>query len=189
MALSDVAALARNWRKAMYRAGWAVLFTVVFAAAMSVSLESRFGLYVAVDGALGLGFALTRKKRLVSPSLALEGLFGLVAGGVAFTFSGTSGFVWVVLCWALASTVVKIATATTLRRLVAREWLLLLGALNSIGLAVVLLLVARSDAALGGALALYSLIAGVLNLLLAMRLRSWCQRGAIPLRFRGVHGY
>ena len=107
-------------------------------------------------------------------SLIFEGIFSIAAGIGAFLLPGLTALALVVLiaAWAIVTGIIEIVAAVRLRRVITGEWLLVLAGIASTAFGVLLLL--RPGA---GALALlwwigsFSLLFGVLLMVLAFRMR------------------
>jgi uncharacterized membrane protein HdeD (DUF308 family) len=171
--------LARNWWALALRGLFAILFGVAAFAWPSLTLAALvilFGAYALVDGV----FALIAAVRAAEAHerwwlFVLEGLAGIIVGIITFVWPGITALVllYLIAWWALVTGVLEIAAAVRLRRVIRREWTLVLGGLASVVFG--LLLLYRPGA---GALAviwligIYALVFGVLFLMLGFRLRG-----------------
>jgi uncharacterized membrane protein HdeD (DUF308 family) len=171
--------LARNWWALALRGLFAILFGVAAFAWPSLTLAALvilFGAYALVDGV----FALIAAVRAAEAHerwwlFVLEGLAGIIVGIITFVWPGITALVllYLIAWWALVTGVLEIAAAIRLRRVIRREWTLVLGGLASVIFG--LLLLYRPGA---GALAviwligIYALVFGVLFLMLGFRLRG-----------------
>ena len=88
-----------------------------------------WGAYALLDGI----FALVASVRAAGQherwgGLLLEGIFGILAGVVAYAYTGMTAMVLVYLIagWAVVTGIFEIATAVRLRKLVTGEWRLAL---------------------------------------------------------------
>jgi uncharacterized membrane protein HdeD (DUF308 family) len=169
-----------NWWALGLRALAAILLGIIALAMPGPTLAAIvivFGIYAIIDGVLAIIAAvrgIRRKERW--GAMLLEGIVGIVAGGIAI-FSpaiGALALTYLVAAWALVTGALEIAAAIQLRKVMTGEWLLLIAGLLSIVLAV---LVAAFPGM--GALALvwwlgaYALAYGVISLVLALRVRTW----------------
>jgi uncharacterized membrane protein HdeD (DUF308 family) len=107
----------------------------------------------------------------------LAGLAGVVVGILTFAFPGLTAImlVYFIAARALIIGIVEIAAGVALRKEVSSEWFLILKGILSVLFGLVLF-VAPGAGALAMVLLMigaYAIIAGVLLLLVAFRLRSW----------------
>ena len=134
-------------------------------------LITLFAVYLIVDGL----FALIAGGRARSWLLILEGVLGLAAGIVAALMPALTVLVliYLIAAWAILTGIIELGAAYRLRRIIANEWLLILGGIASIAFGLVLAANPTSGAVtlvwLFGA---YMLLFGALALGLAMRLRA-----------------
>jgi uncharacterized membrane protein HdeD (DUF308 family) len=174
-----------NWWALGLRAVAAILLGIIALAMPGPTLAAIvivFGIYAIIDGVLAIIAAvrgIRRKERW--GAMLLEGIVGIVAGGIAI-FSpaiGALALTYLVAAWALVTGALEIAAAIQLRKIMTGEWLLLIAGLLSIVLAV---LVAAFPGV--GAMALvwwlgaYALAYGVISLVLALRVRTWTHANA-----------
>jgi uncharacterized membrane protein HdeD (DUF308 family) len=189
----DADTLARNWWAVLLRGIAGVIFGIATFFAPDISLTAivlLFGAYALVDGVLSIVAALRNRdatRRWWVP--LLEGIAGVVAGGLTFFWPGITALalLYVIAAWALVTGGLEIAAAIRLRKIITREWLLILGGIASIALGVLLVLFPGP-----GALALvlwigaYALIFGALLIALSFRLRSLDRSGRLPAQHRTV---
>jgi uncharacterized membrane protein HdeD (DUF308 family) len=177
--------LASNWWLLLLRGIAAILFGVlafVWPGITLLTLVIFYGAYALADGVLAVGAAVMGPGG-AAPRwwLAIVGALGIFAGLLTFMWPGITALVLLLLiaAWAIASGVFQILGAIRLRKEIANEWLLILSGLLSIVFGIVL--VAQPGA---GALALiwiigtYAILAGILSIALAFRLRPYNPRGA-----------
>lgn len=180
----DVSTLAQNWWAVLLRGVAGIIFGIATFFAPVISLAALvllFGAYALVDGVLALVSAL-RNRRTNEQwwVLLLEGIVGVIAGVVTFVWPGITALalLYVIAAWALVTGALEIAAAIRLRKVIDREWLLVLSGVASIALGVLLALFPGP-----GALALviwigaYALVFGALLVALGFRLRSWERSG------------
>ena len=172
--------LKRGWWLLVLRALAAIAFGVLTWIQPAISLAALvllFGVYALADGILGVWLAISgRTMNEYWWVLLLAGLVGIGAGILTFAAPGITALalLFYIAVWAIATGVLQLVAAVRLRREISGEWWLILAALASVAFGVILL--ARPAA---GALAVLSLIAayaivfGVLQLLLAFKVKSF----------------
>jgi uncharacterized membrane protein HdeD (DUF308 family) len=166
------------WWTMALRAGAAIILGVIAFALPGVTLAAivlLFGVYALIDGALAL-IAAVRELRNHGRwgVMAVEGVIGIAAGVIALLWPviGAFALTLLVAAWALSTGVLEIIMAIRLRRMISGEWLLLIGGVLSVVLAI---LVAVYPGV--GALAIiwwigaYALAYGIITLTLALRMR------------------
>ena len=167
-----------SWWALLLRGIAAIVLAVVAFAIPGITiafLATLFGIYALIDGVLAL-FSTFRAVKGHRPwgAFLFEGIVGILFGIYALVspFAAAAVLVTVVAIWALITGIFEIAAAFRLRRHIQGEWLLILFGVVSILFGI--LLFARPIA---GALVLvwfiagYALIAGILLILLAFRVR------------------
>jgi uncharacterized membrane protein HdeD (DUF308 family) len=175
--------LSRNWWLTVLRGLVAIGFGVLVFAKPGISLQVLvylFGLYVLVEGILGVSLAIQARNTIDSWGLLLLwGLLGIAVGILAFVKPDITALalIFYIALWAIATGVLEIAVAIRLREVITNEWFLILAGLLSVAFGA--LLIARPDA---GALAVLSLIGayailfGVLLLIFAFKVRGFVSR-------------
>jgi uncharacterized membrane protein HdeD (DUF308 family) len=172
--------LARNWGWVALRGLVALLFgllTLFNPGLTLATLVLLFGAYAFVDGIFMVVGAIA--KRADQPrwvAWLIGGLIGIAAGIVTFFMPSltAAALLGVVAAWAILMGVAEIVAAIRLRKVITGEWALVLA--GTLAVAFGILLIARPVA---GALALvlwigaYAIIAGVLLITLAFRVRNW----------------
>ncbi len=172
--------LKRNWWIVALRGVTSVVFGLValfWPGATLAVLIALYGAYALVDGVFSIASAVHRHG--TGGSLAplwLEGIFGLLAGVVAWVWPGLTAIVlvYVIATWAVVTGAFEIATAIRLRKEIEGEWLLGAAGLASIAFGLVL-----AFRPLAGTLALlwllgwYAIVFGafVIGLAISVRLR------------------
>jgi uncharacterized membrane protein HdeD (DUF308 family) len=174
-----VSAFAANWRALALRGLVALLFGLMvlfWPGLVLTALALLFGIYAVVDGVITFVPALRSPDRGARRSLPLvEGAVGIIAGLVAFLWSGStvSRLVYVIAGWAVVTGVLKILTAIRLGSEVENGWLLAgSGALSTL-FGILLVVLARSDVPflapfIGG----FALVVGLALIVFAFRLRE-----------------
>ncbi len=171
--------LARNWWVLLLRGLVAIAFGILAWLQPGISIAALvllFGVYVLVDGVLGVWSAIAgRKQNAHWWVLLLWGLVGIGAGILTFVAPGITALalLFYIAVWAIATGVLQIVAAVRLRKEIKGEWLLILGGLASVVFGV--LLVAQPGA---GALAVlwliaaYAILFGILMTLLSFKVRG-----------------
>jgi uncharacterized membrane protein HdeD (DUF308 family) len=141
-----------------------------------------FGAYLLVDGVFALVAGVTGRSWL----LILEGVLGIVAGILALLWPAITALVllFLVAAWAILTGLLELSAAYLLRRVLRREWLLVLAGLASVLFGILLIVNPRAGLLtlvwLTGA---YALVFGVILLVLAWRLRRMRgEAGTAPMR-------
>ena len=169
---------ARNWWTLALRGLFAVLFGIaafVWPTLTIASLIIIFGAYAIVDGIVALIGGIGGRNWF----FVLEGVVSVVAGVLAFIWPEVTALVLLtfIAAWAIITGIIEIVTAIQLRRVIANEWLLILGGVLSIVFGLFLFARPGEGAlaviwAIGG----YALIFGIILIALAFRLRGHAQR-------------
>jgi uncharacterized membrane protein HdeD (DUF308 family) len=171
--------LAQNWWALVLRGVCAVLFGVgafVWPGITVALLILLYGAYALVEGVLGVAWALVGRQAGSFPwGVLLAGLAGIAVGIVTFVSPGLTALalLYLIAAWAIVRGVFEVIAAISLRRELENEWLLALSGLLSVALGVLLMVAPGA-----GALALlwwiggFAIIAGILMIMLGMRLKS-----------------
>jgi uncharacterized membrane protein HdeD (DUF308 family) len=171
------AALVRNWWAVGLRGVLGIAFGLMALVWPGVTLETLvllFGAYMAVDGV----FAVVSGLRAAAHhdrwgTLILEGVAGLLAAAIAFVapIATLLLFVWLIGAWAVLTGVVLGWASLRLHPAHGR-WLMLLGAVISVGWGVLLLLQPIAGAVvMAWWLGAYAILFGITLVALAVRLR------------------
>lgn len=173
----------RNWSAVALRGGAAVIFGLAllfWPAPTLLTLIYIFGIFVLVEGVAAVvsGFSQPRGAG-TSWGLVAVGVIGILAGIATFIWPGITGLIllYVIAFWAISAGVIEIVAGLQLRQ-AANEWLLVVTGIVSLFFGLVLLF-----APVAGALAVtffigfFGLIYGVLQLVLAYRLRALQEAG------------
>jgi uncharacterized membrane protein HdeD (DUF308 family) len=175
--------LTRSWWLHLLRGLAGIAFGIaafVWPGLTILALTLLYGAFALADGVFSLGAALTGGTRDPADQaiptwwLAVIGLLGIAAGGVAFFWPGITALALIMLigAWAVAVGVLEIIGAIWLRERIQDEWLLVATGLLSVlfGLAI-LLRPGLGALALAWAVGAYALLFGVLHLAFAFRLK------------------
>jgi len=140
------------------------------------ALVFLWGAYALVDGAFAIAAGVKshgdNKRWWV---LLLEGILGVAAGLVAFLVPGITALALLILiaAWAMVTGAFEIAAAIQLRKYIKGEWLLALAGVASVLFALALLFNPAAGAlAVVWLIGAYSIVFGVLLIVLGVRLHS-----------------
>jgi uncharacterized membrane protein HdeD (DUF308 family) len=170
--------LAGQWWLLMFRAVAAVLFgllALVWPALTLAALVILFGAYALVDGIATLAMAIPSKGLSGFGSLLFGGLTGIAAGIWTFLYPGLTAIALlaVIAAWAIMTGIAAIAGAMALRKEISGEWPLpVVGILSIIFGFLLILRLGQGVVAVVWVIALYALLAGVIQMFLAFRMRQ-----------------
>jgi len=169
---------AKNWWNLLLRGILSILFGVMAFAVPGwtlLTLALLYGIYALIDGGLSVWFGVGSRTW----ALVLFGLLGIAAGifTIYVPWATAVALLYLIGAWAVVRGIFEIVTAIQLRQEITNEWALGFAGLMSIIIGLVFLL--RPGA---GALALvwligaWSIVAGLLLIKLALRVRSLPER-------------
>lgn len=184
-----VSFLSRNWGWFLFRGILALILAIMaftFPSAATFVFTALFAAYAFIDGIFSLISGIRGASRSAERwvSLVLSGIIGIGIGIVFVAWPGLSTTayalvkVFLVAAWAIITGVLQVGAAIRLRKAIRGEWLLgLTGALSLI-LGVVVFGYAMANpavavVAVGWMIGFYALIAGVVFILLALKLRNF----------------
>jgi uncharacterized membrane protein HdeD (DUF308 family) len=176
-----------NWWALALRAAAAIILGLIAFSLPGPTLAAivvLFGVYAITDGIFAIVAAvrgLRRKERW--GAMLLEGIVGVAAGVIALLWPGIGALalVYVVAGWALLTGTLEILMAVRLRKIISGEWLMILGGVLSIVLAVmVALFPGAGSLVLVWWLGAYALAYGIVAMALAIRVRRWAQVHPVP---------
>ena len=140
------------------------------------ALASLFGTYAVVHGILSVTAALGGRGQRGCVLLGLEGVIGLLAGGITLSSSQPApvAFVFLVWLWAIAAGTLRIAEALSLRKQIPGDVWLALSGVASVVLGVLLFSRRTVNGVVGLALviAIPAVIWGIFEILLGWELGS-----------------
>jgi uncharacterized membrane protein HdeD (DUF308 family) len=180
--------LARNWPLVALRGVAAVLFGLLTMFQPGIGLAALvllFGAYALADGILGVALViLHRNGERHWAAMLIGSILSIAAGVLTFFFPGITALalLFLIAAWAIVTGVAQIVTAVRLRKVITREWLLIVAGLLSVAFGVLLALFPGP-----GALAVvlwigaYAFVSGTLLIVLAFKLRSWVRRHPHPV--------
>jgi uncharacterized membrane protein HdeD (DUF308 family) len=175
-----VRSLADNWWLLLLRGLAAIAFGVLaffWPGITLISLTWLWGAYALADGIIALWAAFNAQGGDAGPRwwLGLSGVVSIIAGMLAFYYTGTTTLVLLmfIAVWAIIIGVLQIWGAIALRSVVPNEWLLILNGVLSIAFGVILMAQPSAGAlAFVWMIAWYAIVFGVLYIGLALRLKS-----------------
>ena len=178
MVRADAAWLARNWWAIALRGVAAIIFGIMALLMPAITLAALillFGVFAVVEGIFSVIAAVRGHSGAPRWFLLLEGVVGIAAGVVAFVWPGLTAIVllYVIAAWAIITGVLEIAAAARLHNRIRGEWWLVLGGILSV-VAGVWMMRSPGSGALAVVLLIgaYVLLFGILQVVLAFRLRG-----------------
>lgn len=170
--------LSRNWWLLLLRGVLAILFGVaafVWPGLTVAILVMFFGAYILLDGIVGVVDSIRYRAQIKNWWLwLLEGVLGVVVGGLTLLMPGVTAFVLLmfVAAWAIVGGILRIIAAIELRKKIEGEWLMALGGVISVlfGIALVVL-PSAGILSLIWLIGLWAVLIGVILVVLAFRLR------------------
>lgn len=172
-----------SWSALALRGVLAIIFGLLVFLWPGISLYVLvlfFGANALIDGVLALVAALrgsTAGGRWWG--MLIQGILGIATGIITFVWPGLTALVllYFIAAWAIVIGVFEIAAAIRLRKEIAGEWLLALRGVLAVLFGVILIINPGAGAlAVVWVIGAFSIALGVLNLILAMRLRGHHQR-------------
>jgi uncharacterized membrane protein HdeD (DUF308 family) len=174
-----------DWRWIALRAVAAFIFGILALVLPGLTLATLvliFGAFALVDGVFSLVHAFTRGRGAGSGAvwMGLLGLAGIGAGIVTFFWPGITALalLYVIAAWALVTGAFELAAAIAFRKVLTREWLLIVDAVLSFILAGILVVAPVTGAlAITWAIGFYALFSSGVLAAQAWRLRKVRSRG------------
>lgn len=173
--------LARNWSAIAVRGAAAVVFGLVVLFWPGITLLTllyAFAIFVLVEGIVALASGLGQAGGERSSGSIAVGIIGIVAGIATFIWPGITGLILLYLIgfWAIAVGVVQIYEGVRLRQQLANEWLLILAGIVALFFGLIVVVSPGAGAvAVAFFIGFFALVYGVLQLVLAYRLRGLAQ--------------
>ena len=181
-----VTTLAQNWWTLVLRGVAAVIFGIlayVWPGITFTVLVLFFGAYALWDGVFALIAAFRTQAERRWP-LVLEGLVGIAAGVLTFIWPGAATLALLIIigAWAFVTGIFEIVAAIRLREEIEGEWLLLVSGLLSVlfGIAIAIW-PAAGLVAVTWLIGAYSIVFGILLIVLGFRLRNWGKQRLAPV--------
>jgi len=181
-----VTTLAQNWWTLVLRGVAAVIFGILAYVWPSITftvLVLFFGAYALWDGVFALIAAFRTQAERRWP-LVLEGLVGIAAGVLTFIWPGAATLALLIIigAWAFVTGIFEIVAAIRLREEIEGEWLLLISGLLSVLFGIALAIwPAAGLVAVTWLIGAYSIIFGILLMVLGFRLRNWGKQRPAPV--------
>jgi len=183
--------MARNWWVLLIRGIAAILFGIAVILVPGIALTVLvllWGAYALVDGVFALiaGFQgrATNDRWWVT---VLEGLVGIIAGILTFIWPDITAIalLYVIAAWAIITGILEIVAAIRLRKEIEGEFWLGLAGLASIIFGVLLILFPGAGIlTLLWLVAIYAIAFGILEIILAFRLRGHADQPTQPTQTR-----
>jgi uncharacterized membrane protein HdeD (DUF308 family) len=173
--------LADNWWLLLLRGIAAIAFGVLsffWPSLTLITLTLLWGAYALTDGIIAIWAAFNASGGDAGPRwwLGLSGVVGILAGVVTFYYTGETTLVLLmfIAVWAIIIGVLQIWGAIALRKVLQREWLLILNGGLSIAFGVILMAQPGAGAlAFVWMIAWYAIFFGGLYIALALKLRQY----------------
>ena len=171
--------LSRAWWVFLLRGVMAIVFGLgaLLVPAITLSLAILiYGAYALADGVVAtIGAFGGRSKGGFSWAVLLIGLLGIGAGLVTFVYPGLTALVllYLIAGWSILRGIVEIAVAIELRKEIQGEGWLILAGLTSVLFGMFLVLRPGAGAlAVLWIIGVFAIVFGIVNILLAMRLKG-----------------
>jgi uncharacterized membrane protein HdeD (DUF308 family) len=185
MVLPQIAGRSSNWWALALRGVAGILLGLLAFTMPEITITALvtvFGLYAVMDGAFAIIAALRGVREQDRWGwMLVEGIASVLAGLTALFMPllGALVLTWIVALWALVTGALEIGAAVRLRKMIEGEWMLMVAG----GLSLVLgfLILARPGVGLTVIvtwIGAYALVAGVVTLVLAFRVRKWAHEHA-----------
>jgi uncharacterized membrane protein HdeD (DUF308 family) len=173
--------LADNWWLLLLRGIAAIAFGVLsffWPSLTLITLTLLWGAYALTDGIIAIWAAFNASGGDAGPRwwLGLSGVVGILAGVVTFYYTGETTLVLLmfIAVWAIIIGALQIWGAIALRKVLQREWLLILNGGLSIAFGVILMAQPGAGAlAFVWMIAWYAIFFGGLYIALALKLRQY----------------
>jgi uncharacterized membrane protein HdeD (DUF308 family) len=140
-----------------------------------LTLILLYGAFAVIDGAIAITAALRGGESTGRGWLAIVGLLGIAVGAFTFMLPGMTALIllFTIAGWAIATGMLQVIGAVRLRKEIDNEWLLILSGLVSVLFGLGILLYPGAGAlALAWVIGTYAVIAGVIYIGLAFRLKK-----------------
>lgn len=171
--------MTRRWWLVVLRGVVAIAFGLAAIAWPRITLLALvvlWGAYTLLDGVAAVAIGVSRRDAHAGDRAMhlLLGVLGIAAGLVALVWPDITvvALLVVIAVWAIVAGAVQLATAVRLRRVIRNEWFLALAGVTTVVLGVLLIVQPAEGAlALVVAIATFTLVWGVVLVLLGLRLR------------------
>ena len=135
-----------------------------------------FGFYAIFEGILLIALAVSRRSQEHWWVPLLQGIAGIIAGALTFSWPGITAVVLLafIAAWALVTGVLEIIGAVRLRKEIKGEWALIVSGILSIVFALLLLVNPLAGAlAVVWLIGIYAIIFGALTIALGLGATIW----------------
>jgi uncharacterized membrane protein HdeD (DUF308 family) len=173
-----LATLAKSWWAIALRGAAAIIFGILALLMPDITLTALvflFGAYALVEGVFAVVAALRRRPgERAWWAMLLQGLVSIAVGVVTFFMPDLTALalVYLIAAWALITGMLEIVAAIGLRKLIRGEWWLAVSGVLSGSFGIMLFVWPGAGAlALVLWIGIFSIVLGMLLLLLAFRLR------------------
>jgi len=171
--------LAKNWWLLLLRGIAAVVFGILafeWPGLTLLTLVLFYAAYALIDGVIAIVAAIRGDVPVGRWWLAIVGILGIAVGVLTFMLPGMTALIllYTIAGWAVAIGILQLIGAIRLRKEIDNEWLLVLsGAISVLFGAGVVLHPGAGALALVWVIATYAIIAGILYIGLAFRLKKY----------------
>ena len=170
----------RNWWVFALRGLLAIIFgllALIWPEITIITLVILFGVFILLEGILNLviGIASSETNRRWWVTL-LQGILGIGIAILTFIWPDITAIIllYFIAAWALLTGFMQIFTAIQLRRMIEREWMMILSGALSIILAILLFVFPGESAiSLVWLIGIFTIILGILLIILSFRLRKF----------------
>lgn len=177
--------LTSNWWALALRGVLGILLGVLALMRPGITLTAiilLIGAYMFVDGVVAI-MASLRGMRTGDRWgwMLVEGIIGIVAGIIVFRTPATAAIVlvWLIAFWAILHGAAEIGAGIRLRKIIEKEWLLILAGVLSLALGIFILMRPGIGLVLLVTwIGVYALFAGIVTLMLAFKVRRWSHEHA-----------
>ncbi len=156
------------------------LIALVWPQVTLLALVYVFAAFAVADGLLTLYFSIaTHKQDERWGMLAASGIVEIVLGVLIFIWPQITAqvFVFLVAAWAIMTGIFEVVAATEFRDVISDGWLLILAGILSVAFGVLLIVYPSAGAiSLVWIIGLYAMVAGILDIVFAFRLRGLAQK-------------
>lgn len=174
-----------NWWALALRGVLGILLGVLALMRPGITLTAiilLIGAYMFVDGVVAI-MASLRGMRTGDRWgwMLVEGIIGIVAGIIVFRTPATAAIVlvWLIAFWAILHGAAEIGAGIRLRKIIEKEWLLILAGVLSLALGIFILMRPGIGLVLLVTwIGVYALFAGIVTLMLAFKVRRWSHEHA-----------
>jgi len=184
--------LAQNWWAILLRGVFALLFGLgafFWPGLTLLVLITLYGAYALADGVMAVLWALVKRREGPFPwGALLAGLAAIAVGVLTFLWPGVTAIalLYLIAAWAITRGVFEVVAAIHLRRELEHEWLLAAsGALSILFGAFLVVAPGAGALALIWWIGAFSIVIGVLMIMLGFRLKGLTDR----LAHRPVYGH